>query len=343
MKRTLIALAVGLAILSLTGCNLSLLGTPTPFPTLILLASPTPLSATPTTAAPTPTVPTATVSLPTVTPGVPTATNTASTATSGVAPTATTGGIIPGSPSGPYAVILVAPGDVLNVRSAPGAGSSVSGSFAATATNVMRTGASSNVAGDLWVQVQNPGGGNGWVNAAYLTEYVVPATFCADARVNTLLTNFGNALKISNGTTLSSLVSPAHGMAVRLWRNGNAIVFDREHAQWVFVSTYEHDWGAAPGSGLDTVGAFHVVVLPKWLDVFNAPAPGYTLGCNTIGLGGASYTITWPPEYTNVNFYSLYKPGPAGNENSWRTLLIGVEYVQGQPYIFSVTQMDWEP
>jgi hypothetical protein len=341
MKCTLILLSVGLAILSLTGCSLSLLGTPTPFPTTILLSSPTPLSATATTvASSTPSIPTATptLSLPTVTPGVaPTAT------TAGVVPTATTGGVLPGSPSGPYGVIQVAPGDKLNVRSAPGAGSSVIGSFTATATTVMRTGPSFDVGGDLWVQVQNPGGGTGWVNAAFLTEYVTPANFCADARVSTLLTNFGNAIKTSNGQTLYSLVSPVHGMAIRLWHNGNAIVFDQEHAQWIFVSTYEHNWGAAPGSGLDTVGAIHVVVLPKWLDVLNAPAPGYTLSCNVPQTGGASYDTSWPAIYTNVNFYSLYKPGPAGNENSWRTLLIGVEYVQGQPYIFSVIQLDWEP
>jgi len=59
--------------------------------------------------------------------------------------------------------------------------------------------------------------------------------------------------------------------------------------------------------------------------------------------GGASYDTSWPKPYANVNFYSIYKPGPAGNENSWRTLLVGVEYVQNQPYIFSVTQLQWEP
>jgi hypothetical protein len=234
------------------------------------------------------------------------------------------------------------PGDVLNIRSGPGAGYQVTGSFAAAATNVMRTGLSSTVDGDLWVQVQNPGGGSGWVNSQFLTEYIAPATFCADGRVNTLLTNFGNALKTSNGETLASLVSPVHGMAVRLWRYSDPIIFDRDHARWVFDSTFEHDWGAAPGSGLDTIGAFHVVVLPTWLDVFNAPAPGFTSSCNAPLTGGASYDTTWPVIYTNVNFYSLYKPGPAGNEFSWRTLLIGVEFVQGQPYVFSVTHMNWE-
>jgi hypothetical protein len=333
MKRTLVALTAGLILLSLAGCSLSLLRKATPVPTFVSLPSPTALAAIPTTAAPTPT---ATMSLPTVTLGAP-------LPAAGFKPTATVGGIVPGSPSGPYGVIQVAAGEVLNIRSAPSVESTAIGSFASTANNVMRTGPSSSVAGALWVEVQNPNGGNGWVNAVYLTEYIPPASFCADARVSTLVANFGNAFKTSNGGTLASLVSPAHGWTVRLWHNGNAITFDREHAQWVFISTYKHNWGAAPGSGQDTVGAIHVIVLPKLLDVFNAPAPGYTLSCNTVQAGGASYDTSWPVQYANVNYYSVYKPGPAGNELSWRTLLIGVEYVQNQPYIFSTTQLDWEP
>ncbi len=334
MKKTNFALLFLGMLVALSGCSFPLSGTPTPLPTLILIPSPTPLLTT--SSAPTPTAPTPTVGLPTVTPGAP-------TSTTGSAPIPTIGGTTPGVPSGPYGVILVVPGDVLNVRTGPGAGYAISGSFTATATNVMRTGPSSTAGGDLWVQVQNPGGGSGWVNAAFLTEYVASAAFCADVRVNTLLTNFGIALKTSNGVALASLVSPAHGVTVRMWRNSAPIIFDREHAQWVFDSTYEHNWGAAPGSGLDTVGAFHVVMLPKLLDVFNASPPGYTLSCNAPLTGGASYDTSWPAIYTNVNFYSLYKPGSVGNENSWRTLLIGVEYVQGQPYVYSVTQMDWEP
>ena len=342
MKRTLILLAANIAILSMSACSLSLVGKPTPLPTPILLSTPTALPATPPpTDSPTPGVPTATPSmnLPTVTPGL-----AASTAIPGaVLQTAVPGVILSGLPSGPYGVIRVAAGDVLNAHSAAGMGSSVTGSFAATAATVMRTGPSNNVNGALWVKVQTQSGGTGWVNSAYLTEYVAPTTFCSDSRVNTLLTNFGNAIMTSNGGTLSTLVSPAHGMTVRLWRNGNAVVFDQAHAQWIFTSTYEHDWGAAPGSGLDTVGTIHAVVLPKWLDVFNTPAPGYSLSCNVPQTGGASYDTAWPAIYANVNFYSLYKPGPAGNENSWRTLLVGVEYVQNQPYIFSVTQLEWEP
>jgi hypothetical protein len=275
MKRTLILFAAGLVSLTLTGCSLSLLRISTPVPTLIPLASPTPLLATLTTAAsPTPSIPseTPTLSLPTVTPlpAVP-------TVTTGAAPTTVTDDTIPGSPSGPYGVIQVAPGDVLNIHAAAGAGSTVIGSFTATANTVMRAGPWTAVGEDHWVQVLNPGGGSGWVNAAYLTEYITPATFCADGRVTTLLSTFSNAIKTSNGGALYMLVSPVHGMAVRLWRSGNVVVFDQSHAQWIFESTYEHRWGAAPGSGLDTVGAIHAVVIPKWLDVLNG---SYTLSCN---------------------------------------------------------------
>ena len=306
MKLTLFFLAFGLAILFLTGCSFSSPGNPTPLPTPHFVYATATLSVTPTTAAST------------TTPGIPSAT----------------------TASGPYGVIRVDAGVVLNIHSAPGEDSPVSGFFPATATTVIRTGPSSTVGEDLWMQVQNPVGGTGWVNAFYLTEYVAPAAFCADGRVNTLLTNFGNAIKTSDGGTLASLVSPLHGIAIRLWRNGNVIIFDRDHSQWIFDSTYEHNWGAAPGSGQDTIGAIHAVVLPKWLDVLNA---SYTISCNVPQAGGASYNPAWPATYANINFYSLYKPGPAGNELSWRTLLVGVEYVQGQPYIFSVTQMDWEP
>jgi hypothetical protein len=334
MKKTLFALVSISLALALTGCSISLLRTPAPLPTQLVLPTIINPVATSTIVAPTPTSgPSPTVNVPTLTPG-------AAIPTTGGAITQIPGGIIPGAPSGPYGVILVAPGDVLNIRTAPGAGSPVSGSFAATATNVMRTGPSSMAGGDLWVQVQNSGGGSGWVNSNFLTEYVTSSAFCADGRVNTLLTSFANGLTASNGETLASLVSPVHGMAVRLWRTSNPVIFDREHARWVFDSTYEHNWGAAPQSGQDTLGAFHVAVLPTWLDVFNAQ---YTLSCNSVQAGGASYATSWPVVYTNVNFFSLYKPGPAGNELSWRTLVIGVEYVLGKPYVFSVTQMNWEP
>jgi hypothetical protein len=336
MKRTLYALpALGLLV-ALAGCSLSLLGTPIPLPTLIFIPSPTPLLNTPTLAAPLLTTPTTTMELPTITPihpGTP-------IPTSLDAPTPTTNNNIPGLISGPYAVILVSAGDVLNIRSGPGADYPVSGSFPPTATNVMRSGPSAMADGDLWVQVQKPGGENGWVNSSFLTEYVAASQFCSDGRVNTLIDNLGSALSISNGGTLASLVSPAHGMTVHLWRDGIAHTFKQDDARWLFESTFEHNWGSAPASGLDTVGAFHEAVLPKLLEVFNA---SHSLTCDSLGTAPQYGYNPWPLEYSNINFQTVYKPGTPGVDLDFRYWLVGVEYVQGQPYVFALIHFAWEP
>ncbi len=318
-KATVVLCILGLL---LAGCNLAGTTTPVPFPTPITINSPTPAAVTATSAAPTASP------VPTLLP-------------SPAAPTATSGSVIlPGSPSGPYAVILVSPTDVLNIRSAPGMSNAIIGSFAATETRVMRTGPSSNVGGDLWVEVQKPGGRTGWVNAYYLTEYVAPAAFCADTRINTLITSLDGALTSNNGVQLSGLVSPAHGMTVYLWRDGNPVTFKQSDARWVFDSTYEHNWGVHPASGIETVGAFHVVVLPKLQDVFNAT---YSLTCNSLGTAPQYGLAPWPETYANVNYYTVFKPGTPGVDLDWRYWLVGVEYVQGQPYVFALIHFEWEP
>jgi hypothetical protein len=308
MKRDFAVLFVSFAILSLAGCTRSFAEIPTPTP----MASPTSLASTPAQA------------VSAIDPG---------------ALTATAAFGLPGSPLGPYAVIYLSPGEALNIRSAPGTNSSVTGSFSSI-TNVMLTGSDSSVDGYRWVQVQTPGGGTGWVAAAYLTEYAAPAAFCADVRVNTLLANFGNALATSNGTLLTALVSPAHGMTVRLWRYGIPHTFWPKDAGWIFESTYEHDWGEAPGSGLDTVGSFHEKVLPWLREVYNA---GYSLTCNSLGTAAQYGSNPWPVEYANINYYTVYKPGTPGMDLDFRYWLVGVEYVQGQPYIFGLIHFAWEP
>jgi hypothetical protein len=328
-KFHLVSLGIVL-ILVLSGCNLSLVGTSTPMPSPTTIPSPTEMLPSP---AETTVIPeTSFTPTPTISPMPPIAT---ATPTSG-------GGIVilPGSPSGPYAVILVAPGDMLNIRSGPGIVNPVIATFLGTETNVIRTGPSAMVYGSLWVEVQKPGGGTGWVYAAYLTEYVPQATFCANTSVSSLITNLDTALTTDNGLQLSSLVSPAHGMAVYLWRYGNRVIFMPNDARWVFHSTYEHNWGSAPASGLETTGSFHVSVLPYLQDVFNA---SYTLTCNSLGTAPQYGDQPWPVLYTNVNYYTVFKSGTPGVDLDFRFFLVGVEFVQGQPYVFSLIHFAWEP
>lgn len=254
--------------------------------------------------------------------------------------TSTNSAIIPGSPTGPYAVILVAANDVLNIRSAPGSSNPVVGSFSATETNVMRTGPSAYSGMDLWVEVNNPAGGTGWVNDFYLTEYIPSVVFCADADVNSLLTNLRNALKDSDGIALAALVSPKHGMAVRRWRGSNPFVFDRVHAEWLFESTYVNDWGSSPGSGLTAEGSFRDIILPVLLDVTNSP---HQLICNDAS-SLTSFSINpWPEETANMRYYNIFKPATEDVQLNWRNCLVGVEYVDGKPFIFSLILFEWEP
>lgn len=167
---------------------------------------------------------------------------------------------------------------------------------------------------------------------------VPPATFCADAGPTALVTALQSALQTSNGPALAGLVSPVSGMEVRRWRDGRIVNYDQTHARFLFESTFQVKWGAAPGSGLETQGSFHEVILPVWLKLFTAP---YTLACNQLQVGGTTYTAEWP--YPAINYYSLYYPGTSANGNmDWQTLVIGMQNVNGKYYIYAVESFEWE-
>jgi len=247
----------------------------------------------------------------------------------------------PNESSATYAVIQVPENDVLNIRSGPGVQNAVVGTLEPAASGLTRTGKTMLVGEDLWVEIQNPGGGTGWVNSKFLTEQVAPATFCADSRVTALLNNLETAVNTTNGDLLKTLVSPAHGLDVIYVRNGIAANYSPEEAGWVFQSTYDVNWGLGAGSGEPVTGTFPEIVLPALQETFK----NASTTCNEIKLGGATYEIHWPVEYANLNFYSIHNPGndPANGGLDWSTWLAGVEYVNGQPYLTALLHYQWEP
>jgi hypothetical protein len=147
-------------------------------------------------------------------------------------------------------------------------------------------------------------------------------------------------VKTTDGELFRSLVSPAHGLDVVYIRAGMVANYTPDEANWAFHSTYEVDWGLGAGSGEPVRGTFQEIILPALQDVFT----NTTFACNEIKLGGATYPVEWPAEYANINFFSLHKPGtdPFGGLD-WRTWLVGVEYVDGQPYLFALLHYNWEP
>jgi hypothetical protein len=166
-----------------------------------------------------------------------------------------------------------------------------------------------------------------------------PVSFCADGQATALINSFKNALQTANGDLLASLVSPTHGMEVRLYRTGRVVSYDQAHAKFLFDSTFSVDWGLAPASGLATKGSFHEVILPVLLNLFSK---NYTLSCNQIQVGGTTYKAAWP--YTGINFYSAYYPGtqPSGSLD-WLTWLFGMQYDNGKPYLYAIMHFEWEP
>ena len=247
--------------------------------------------------------------------------------------------VTPGSVSGPYAVILVSSDGALNIRSAPGENNSILGTLAYNENQISRTGSSAKAGDTIWWEIRSPDATLCWVNASYLTEVIAPQTFCADDRVTSLLQNFEDAIDGSNGVLLASLVSPKHGMDIWLGTsNSKPINFDAEHARWVFDSTYVHNWGSIGASGIDTKGSFKESVLPELLYAF---VPSARHLCNDPNI--SSYAYTWPSSYANVNFYQVFRPGTPGNELDWSAWLAGVEYVNGNPYLFAFIHYMWEP
>jgi hypothetical protein len=241
---------------------------------------------------------------------------------------------------GPFAVILVAPNDVLNIRSGPGVSNPSIGSFAREAVNVMRTGPSQLLDGSEWVEVLMPDGVNkGWVNSYYLTEYVSRETFCADPRIPAIITMLRDAVTTSNGALLGSLVSPKHGFHLNYWPSSNTVNYTSATAPTVFGDPQVMDWGSGGGSGRVDTGTFAQIVQPQVVDVLNSQ---YQLNCDALSYGG-SYTNVVSYTNTNIHYYSVIKSPTPGIDFDWKVWLVRIEYVNGQPYLFGAVHYVWEP
>jgi hypothetical protein len=75
------------------------------------------------------------------------------------------------------------------------------------------------------------------------------------------------------------------------------------------------------------------------LDVLNA---NYQMHLNT-PQHADMYPTPWPGIYQNVNFYAVVKPATPDVVFDWREWLVGIEYVNGKPYIMAMLHFVWEP
>lgn len=165
------------------------------------------------------------------------------------------------------------------------------------------------------------------------------ASFCDDLRARELITSLGKAVSANDGALLASIVSPSAGMDVRFYRDGNVINYDVEHAKFVFVTTFQADWGVSFGSGQHTLGAFHDIVVPSLQQVFT---PNAILVCNQLKVGGATYEPLWP--YPGMNYYSVHFPGTETyGQMDWQTWVVGMDMTSGKPMLAALAHFVWEP
>lgn len=160
---------------------------------------------------------------------------------------------------------------------------------------------------------------------------------CSDPAVLVLIDSLKAAILNADGELLRTLVSP-RGLEVRYYRNGNVVTYTPYQAGFLFETTYEANWGNDPASGLEKRGSFHDVIVPSLTELFNQP---YTLHCNELKHGGASYEVTW---LYDGDFYAIHFPGTEQNGFlDWRTWAAGVEYSGGKPLLYALVQYFWEP
>jgi hypothetical protein len=154
-----------------------------------------------------------------------------------------------------------------------------------------------------------------------------------------MLEQLKGSMNQSNGDMFANLVSPIHGVDVRLWAYQPANNFNTAMARNAFASTDVLNWGSGGqrGGTEPDMGTFSQIIQPKMQEVFNAP--NRETYCDDLTSVSPLFT-PWP--YPNIHYYNFYKPSTDGTID-FRTWLIGFEYINGEPYLYSMVTIPSEP
>jgi hypothetical protein len=219
----------------------------------------------------------------------------------------------------------------LIVRQLAGISGTVVAELPADMRHIELTGQATPLGSSTWVEIVVPTGGTGWINLWNLTEDVEPEAFCQDPRVPALVDAFFAALRDRSGEALAQTVSPRRGLVLRHdWWNPEVMIPLAEVPD-LMQRVDELEWGVQLGSEAPIRGSFRDRILPE-LDALLAGTPEQA--CNQLLSADTSIPAEWPDEYARMNFLSYHIPAPEpGTKFSWRTWAIGVEYVDGVPFV----------
>jgi hypothetical protein len=242
-----------------------------------------------------------------------------------------------------YAVILVSEGNFLNVRSGPGIDQPILETLPPSTRDLKLTGDEEIIGEERWVEILRPTGETGWVSGFFLTQQVVKDAFCTYPKVRTLIQKLAAAVQDENPESFADLINPERVLTIRHeWWNPEVNINQAEIAKLQSDSEVRN-WGTEAGSGDLIEGSFRKVIWEKMVDVFTGE---YSVACNTLEFGqGSGITAgetIWPAEYTNLNYMVAYRPGPKGDELNWRSWALGIEILDGEPYLTYLVQYHWE-
>jgi len=236
-------------------------------------------------------------------------------------------------PEGPivYSIFGVPVGGRVLARQPAGISGTVVAELSGDLRDVRLTGQTTPLGSSTWAEIEVPPGGTGWINLWNLTEEVAGAAFCADPRVPALLDSFFTALRTRSGEALAQTISPRRGLVLRHdWWNDEVVIPLSDIGE-LMRTTEPVAWGVQRGSGAPIVGSFRERLLPE-LDVLMEGTS--TQACNAIQSGETGYPAQWPEEYARLNYVSLFVPTPdPGLVFNWRAWAVGVEYVDGVPFV----------
>ena len=258
------------------------------------------------------------------------------TATAGIEPGPTLRPTEPISSGLAYAIAWVPGGEALVVRQPAGTSGSEVDELSSDQQGIQLTGNSTLLGSSLWVEIFRAGGGTGWVNSWNLTEVMSSFDFCADARAEALVASVTSALRERDGQKLADLVNPRRGLVFRLdWWNPDVPIASSEVSS-LLTSPRIIQWGIERENNQPIAGTFRQTVLPALDDVLESDP---VVSCNSLNAGRTAQSVQWPDEFTNINFYSFYRPAnQPGNELSWRGWAMGIEYVGGRPFLSLLVQ-----
>ncbi len=240
------------------------------------------------------------------------------------------GGILPGGGTS-FSVFGVPPDGHLIVREPAGISGTVVAELPADLRRIGLTGLSTPLGSSIWVEISVPSGTSGWINLWNLTEDVEPQDFCQDPRVPALMDTFFAALRDRSGELLAETISPRRGLVLRHdWWNDEVVIPPPEVPD-LMQRVDEIVWGVQRGSGAPIVGSFRDRMLPE-LDALLAGEAQEA--CNQLLSADTGIPAEWPGEYARMNFLSYHLPAPdPGPKFNWRSWAVGVEYVDGVPYV----------